>query len=170
MSKVRQPSKSCLRELFDRITHVRYAVVSNDYLSLPIEIKGRLILLTDNLQAIINIWNLTRHSPEDYSAVLADGSKIVVVVLEKGKNVFPETFETQILNRAIIHENSVKIPDSETLPLMQLFWKLMYEKLFAEKPDDRKIMLEWVFRKTGTPIRTRYRWLPWNAAAIIKPA
>src|SRR4051812_13212300 len=117
--KVREPSKSSLRELFDRISHVRYAVISPFY-RLPIEVKGRLIILTDNFQAINNLWNLTRHDSQgQYSAILADGSELLVTILEKGKNVFPETFETEILTRAFTHNECVKVPSSEVWPVLR---------------------------------------------------
>jgi hypothetical protein len=169
--KVREPKKSSLRELFDRITHVNYVVISPFY-QLPMEVpKCGITILTDNFAAINNIWNLTRYSAESkYSTVLASGEELIVTILEKGRNVFPETFETQILMRAVQHEGSIKVPDSETWPLLRLYWKLVYERLFADNIGDRKTLLDWVFRKTGTPIRTRYRWMKWDASQVIKEA
>lgn len=168
MKKVREPNRSSLRELFNRIQHVRYAVIS-PFHQLPMEVKGKLILLTDNFNAISNLWNLTKFSPESqYTTILADGTSVIVTILEKGRNVFPETFESEILLRATLHENCVKVPDSEVWPLALLFWKLVYEKLLAEAPFDRKAIMDWIFRRTGQPIRTKYRWMSWDACHVIR--
>lgn len=166
--KVREPRKSSLRKLFDRIQHVRYAVIS-PYYQLPMENAGRLIILTDNFQAINNLWNLTRYSAESqYSTILSNNEELIVTVLEKGKNVFPETFESLILGRAVLHEDCVKVPDSDTWPVLRLFWKLIYEKFLGNEPHDRKMLIDWISLRTGIPIRTRYRWLSWNASPVPK--
>jgi hypothetical protein len=166
--KVREPSQSSLREMFDRIRHVRYAVIS-PYYKLPMEVEGRLIILTDQFSTINNLWNLTRYSEDSqYKAALSSGKELIVTVLEKGKNVFPEMFESDILGHTTFHESDVKVPDSEVWSMVRLFWTLVYEEAFANKPYDRKVFLDMVFRRTGIPIRTRYRWLPWHAGVLIK--
>ncbi len=169
---VRMPRKNSLRELFDRIRHVKYAVIS-PWRRLPMDLpenNSEPIILTEDFKAISTLWNLTRFSERNqYSAQLSDNDSLIVTVLEKGKNVFPEIFESQIILRKILHEDCLWVPDNETWPLLRLYWKLYYEQLFIDHPEDRRLMLSWLPQKIGAAMRPRYRWLGQEFSNEIKP-
>lgn len=165
---VRQPAKSALRELFDRVRHVQYAVIS-PWLRLPMDVVGVPIILTDQFQSLSSLWNLTLYSQNSqYSAQANDGRAFIVTVLEKGKNIFPETFETQILCRRVLHQDVVYVPDDETWPLVRLYWKIFYEEFLMDSPEDRRMMLDWLTKKVGSVIRPKYRWLNYNKDINVK--
>lgn len=165
---VRQPSKSSLRELFDRVKHVRYAVIS-PWKRLPMEVVGVPIILTDDLHTLSSLWNLTMFNQKSqYSAQPREGHPLVVTILEKGRNVFPETFESVVLARRILHQESVYVPDDESWPLLRLYWKIFYEEFMTNEPEDRRMMLDWLTQKVGSVIRPKYRWLNYNKDISVK--
>jgi hypothetical protein len=163
--KVRQTKQLPLREFFERVQNIRYAVIS-PWKPLPSALpESPLIVLTDEFSALNTIWNLTRFTPNNqYKAQMAGDRDLIVTVLEKGKHVFPEVFESQILQRHVVHQGCVAVPDSETWPLARMYWKLFYENFLAGQPEDREMLKEYVIQRVGGhPFRPRYRWLELHA-------
>lgn len=157
---VRQTKQLPLRELFERIRHISYAVIS-PWERLPMDNPSDLIILTDQFRSLETLWNLSRHTQNaQYLTEFSNGDKLVVTVLEKGKHVFPEQFESQILKQRVLHNGCVMVPDNVAWPLTRLYWKLFYENWMASEPDDRKWLVQFVKQRVGgEPLRPKYRWL-----------
>lgn len=168
---IRQTKQLPLRELFERARSIRYAVIS-PWDKLPADPPEELIVLTDQLENLKVIWNMTIRSKERavYCVSLASGDLINIIVLEKGKHVFPEQFESRLLNHRVMHEGCVPVPDSNSWPLARLYWKLFYQNWMADEPEDRKWMINYVKHQIGgEPLRPKYRWLELNTKTVSSP-
>ena len=157
-----------LGELFDRIREVKY-VTLGDWQKLPVDFpkpNQPIIILTSNFSTIESLWQLLKGNGQSlWNAQLSTGKSVPVRILEKGKAVFPEQFESQLLSRAVFHQNCIKVPGDMELPFVRLYWRLFYENLFggpdASQQDkhDRRILMEMVTNQTGLPMRPRYKFL-----------
>lgn len=151
-----------LREFFRRGQHLAYAIIDN-YEKLPIEANHHIAVLTDNMKALVVTWSLTLMEDNLYRTAeeLPNGKPLLIRIYQKGKRVFPDSFETQILNRAVLHNECVKVPDMETFFLVRMYWRTFYEGMLSGD-NDRGIMIEFLRRRVGEPITPKYKHLALN--------
>ena len=157
---VRPAAKDGLSAMFYHALHIRYAVISQ-FEKLPMDLTDRLAVLTDQLETLAHVWNLTLIKDATYRAELSTGNPIILQVYQKGKGLFPENFESRILAGAYLHEEIVKVPSVIDYPYIRLYWRLYYEGFLGEDISDRRMLMDFVRNHIGDPIHTRYKHLPY---------
>ena len=145
-----------LKDLFHAIRTVGYVVVS-PYHNLPYSPVDKLVLLSNDVPAIVAIWNLTKVNKDGhYRTSVSLGNSTFLHVYEKGKNVFPEPFESQLLQRAAVFNDAVRVPSHDDYILMRLYWEIFYEGMWKDQPFDRRRMIDYVQARTGSGMRPKY--------------
>lgn len=146
-----------LPSLFENVRHIPYCLLDN-FDGLPNNypvLDQPLKVLTSGAEALISLWGLTKVGGRRWSCGIGSISeqtrRLEVELFIKGKSTFPDRFEALLLQRAVIYNHCVKIPSSDLLPYMRLYWLLFYDNILAGTPD-RKVLIDFVSQHTGDPM------------------
>lgn len=117
----------------------------------PREVKNSLVTY---LQAIPS-----RNARDNYDYLVSSGNmQEKIRIYEKGRGVFPERFESELILNRVVRGELLHVPDRE-----REFWMTLYVMVVHEgrlDPHHRHVMLEQLRSRTGV-IRCNYKGFPY---------
>ena len=145
---------------------IKYVALSG-FEGIPFNPSGELVLLTEDVPAVVSLLRLVR-SPEHstlYTRSYGGESEnlfMMVRLIPKGEGYLPNRFETELLARADMYEDLVKIPQSDLHSRAILYEELFRKGWLSNDPERRKIVASWVESSTGPSAPCRIRGIPYT--------
>ncbi len=145
-----------LREAFETLTRsgVKYAVIQ-DHHSLPHNPSPPIHILTADLDLLVQLLGVSKIKDSLYILAVQGGSSIDFIIRPKGKNLFPERFESSLLNTAVIHDDCFKKSDYHHDFWGHLYRWLHHDNRFPHLPDAILIAQE-VDRVVGEGVQPKF--------------
>lgn len=126
-------------------------------LLVPREVKNSLVIY---LQALV-----ARKSRDNYEYLVSTGNNAFgtplqhkINIFEKGRGIFPERFESELLHNRVIKGNLLHTPDRE-----REFWMTLYVMIVHQgklDPSERQVVIEQLRSRMGI-IRPGYKGFPY---------
>lgn len=129
---------------------IKYVVLEN-WISLPSDAGSVVHLLAENPKMIISLLGGSRVSGSRYLI-----HNTAFVIRQKGENFLPERFESELLERAVMHQEIVRVPDDRNAP-----WLFLYRRLYHDgnivNPTEKKVLERVLDERVGRPVVPRDR-------------
>lgn len=136
-------------EMFRRLREAKIEyIVLYDWQNMPSVIPYNIELLVSNLNAIVTTLSLQKTGDKNaFELFFTNGKKQILILHQSKTGRYPSQFETSLLNKAVFHNDIVRVPE-QTLG----FWMLMYDLTHRAgkfSDEEKKIILPVLDNRTG---------------------
>lgn len=142
---------------------VNYVVLMG-HTQLPASVpEGMLLILTSDVTAVVKLLELKKVGNVDGVYTMPHGKNLVkqVHVVEKGRGVFPERWESALLGDAVYSQSIVRVPSPDRHAMSLLHYKLFHEG-FLNEPGNREqrlLLADFICTRVGQMTASEYQWM-----------
>lgn len=136
-------------------------VVLAGFSSLPTSVKEDVVILTNNLSGLmLHLQAKPTRVVGRYSLPISGHTKVDIGVVEKGKGLFPEQYETRLLTSSChFREDVVRMPEPIGHAYATLYHQLFRCNLLGENLEQRTILKDLVRQRVGDFVAHEFSWL-----------
>lgn len=139
-----------LTTIFERLKEsgIQYAIVQGFSNAPRMEPKQMSILTTD-AERFAKIIGAEKDADGPY-LYRVPGIRTQFFLMQKGQGFFPETFETEMLRRAEIHDGVRRTNNTDTMSA-RLYWMVYRESAWTQDREFRDVVVLHLERTVGCP-------------------
>ena len=134
-----------------RNSRLSYCVLSG-WKQLPHAFQQEIFILTPSKKQLLSAGNFVHTDGPHYDFPLRESGPDVVAkffIGEKSHGLFPDRFETELLTHCTDYAETIRVPESHYLGLAHLYWHIFHANGFADQPERRQCLIDFVQDKVG---------------------
>ena len=136
-----------VHEIFDTLKqHKTNYLVLENWDALPGDYGSGIHVLVESERIFCSLLGATRINGPSFLV-----GEIPFTIREKGRDLLPEVFESLLMERAVMHQDSIRVPDDRNG-----VWLMLYRRLYHDgavtNPTEKKLYERVLDERVGRPV------------------